>query len=396
MRFLVRFLKFLVGIVVVVAGLGICVLLWKTRPRAVQTPEVDAPPVVDTAPVAYGQVELFLPSQGVVESVRRTRLAAEVSGKIVSVSDKFESGEVIGEGEVLLTLEDADYQAAVEQARSTLATARLEMAMETARAEQAARDWKTLGSGGDPDPLVVRAPQVLSAEAKVAASVASLERAQRDLERTRILSPFPATISETLVELGGFVTAGTPIAEIFQTTPFEVRLPLSLDEALFLQSGEDGTPTGSVEITAAASGVTRTWKGTIVRSGREIDRSTRSVYLVAEFEPPPSTERLALQPGLFVTAEITGRTLPEAARVPSTAFLDLDTVVLVDLEDRIRFHDVDVLRREDESVLIAGGLPVDARLCLTEIPGMTEGMRVSPREEGEEPDTDEGALTVKP
>ena len=350
--------------------------------------------------VTYEPVEIVLPSQGIIESSRRTQLASEVAGKVIAVSPKFESGESFDEDEILLELDSSDYEAALAQAKSTLADMKAALAMEKARSDQAARDWKKLGRGGEPDDLVLRIPQMESAEAKVESADAMVAKAENDLKRSKIRAPFPATIASTMVEKGGYVTPGTPVAEIFQTNPFEVRLPLSIDDSQFLKSTPGGDPAGEVVISAEAAGVVREWKGKIVRTEREIDRMTRSLYVVAEIDSESSGEGVSLQPGLFVQARITGRTIPEAAKIPFPAFLDLKRVVVVDENDQIRFRDVTILRREDDAVLVSKGLKEGERVSLTELANMIEGVEVEPRKAtpddsppAENPETE---LTVKP
>lgn len=380
-----RFLKFLLGLGLLAAAVAVTALLWITRPQAEKKEETVEITAVETLPVAYGPVDIELPSQGVVEAARRTEIAAEVGGKIVSVSDKFDPGGTFEAGEPLLVLDSSDYESALAQAVSTLAERKSHLAQEQARAAQAQRDWEKLGRG-TPDELVLRVPQLESAKAQVAAAEAAVLKAERDLERTHLSAPFPATIASTRAELGGYLASGEVVAEVFQTSPFEVRLPLSIDEAQFLRSNDEGVPAGPVEISATAAGVTREWKANIVRTEREIDRSTRSLHVVAEIEQPDGNKGTNLQPGLFVEARIAGRRLDRIATIPYSAFLDLDRVVIVDEEDKIRIRDVVVVKRRKDAVLVSEGLREGELLCLTEIPDLVEGIKVAPRPQSEEPE----------
>jgi len=374
-----RFAKILIGLAILAFAITVSSLLWVTRPRAEKTEREERPPVVEFQRAAYESAAFDIPSQGLVRATRRSRLTAEVGGRVVEISPRFETGRTVEKDEILLELDDTDYRATLAQAQSTLAEAEATLANEEARAEQARRDWEKLGRGGKPSPLTLREPQVRSARERVEAARSAVERARKDVSRTVIRAPFDAVISSKDTELGNTLTPGAPIAEIFATEPFEVRLPLSIDEVPFLESDGKGNLQGEVTARASAAGVTRTWTGKIVRTEGEIDRDSRSLHVVARIETAGSSSPLRLQPGLFVDATIAGRTVPDVAAIPFSAFLDLDRVAVIDPDDRLRFRTVDVIFREGDTVWISGGVEEGSRVCLTELASMVEGIRVAPR-----------------
>ena len=152
-------------------------------------------------------------------------------------------------------------------------------------------------------------------------------------------APFSGRLAAAHTEVGSYLPPGAPIAELFTTAPYEIRLPLSLDDWSFLKSGKDGEPAGEVTFSARVGGEERQWTGQLVRSEGEIERESRSIYVVASVSPPGNgAEASLMQPGLFVKAEIAGQTLENVAKVPFRAFVDLDRVMLVDPDDVIRFR----------------------------------------------------------
>ncbi|MCP5539327.1 MAG: efflux RND transporter periplasmic adaptor subunit [Akkermansiaceae bacterium] len=380
------FLKIALGAGILLAGASFAALAFLTRPVAEKKPHVEVLPVVRTRPVRREEVRIVLPSQGLVEARKRTQVAAEVGGKIVWVSEKFDTGGEFEKDEPVLRIEDADYLAARAQAESALADARVALETEKARVEQALRDWEALGREGQPSELTLRKPQVAGAEARVKAAGAALEKAARDVERTEIRAPYDGRLAAIRTELGAFVAPGAPVAEIYTTAPYEVRLPVSLDDWAFLQRDAKGGVRGGVTLSARVGGDKIEWPAEIVRVEGEVERSSRSIYLVAEttgLGPGPNPVGSApVQPGLFVQAAIVGQTRPDVYRVPAEAFVDLDRVMLVDDDDRLRFATVKVLRRDGDEVLVSGGLEDARRFCLTELSDAIEGRtRVKPRDE---------------
>ncbi|NNE92612.1 MAG: efflux RND transporter periplasmic adaptor subunit [Verrucomicrobiales bacterium] len=373
-----KFLKTFAGIAIIAAGIAAAGLIWVTRPKAEKKEEEAPVPVVEFVIARFGDIQMDVPSQGLIEPARRSNLAAEVGGKVIRVSEKFDVGGTFSEGEVLLKIDDSDYKAALARATSAVSEAKLALELEIARGEQALRDWKKLGGSGEPGDLTLRKPQQEAAKAALEAAQAEKERAARDLVRSEIKAPFDCTIEAVQTELGSFVAPGAPVASVFQTSPFEVRLPVSLDETRFIQVGEDGKPEGKVTISAAAGPEKMEWTGRIVRTEGTVDRASRSLHLVAEIDKGKGA-LLRLQPGLFVKASISGRTIPGLARIPFSSFLDLERITVIDPDDRLRFRTVEVVRREDDSVIISDGLENGDRVCVTELPDMVEGTLVKPQ-----------------
>jgi RND family efflux transporter MFP subunit len=331
-------------------------------------------PAVRTIIAQPQQISLPVSSQGIVAAEQSTTVSAQVGGRIIEVSPDLKPGLAVKEGQLLLQIEPDDYLAARSLAKAQLAEAEATLASEQARSIQARRDWERLGKTDEASPLNLREPQLASAIAAVLAAQAASDKAQLDLDRTGITAPYDAKVVARFVDLGSTVAPGSPVAEMFSTSLFEVRLPLSLDDLAFVAG--DGDPEGSkVFLSVSAAGITHSWEATIVRIEAMIDRQSRSTHLVASL-PPEYSPGSILQPGLFVTAEIEGRKLDAVYRVPRSAFADLDKVYVVDPEDRLRIRKVIILRDVGEDVLVSAGLYPGERLCLTRIPSPVEGMKV--------------------
>ncbi|MEM6279698.1 MAG: efflux RND transporter periplasmic adaptor subunit, partial [Verrucomicrobiota bacterium] len=373
-----RFAKYFFGLGILGFGLAVTALLWVTRPEAEKKQEATAVPVVEYLTIARGEEIFEIPSQGIIQPDKRTQIASEVGGRVVEVSPQFKPGKKFSEGEILVRLDPTDYEAAVAQAASTLADAESSLASEKARADQAMRDWKRLGNPGEPSSLVARKPQLKSAHARVESARAALAKAQNDLERTKIRSPYDAIVATTSTELGSYLAPTSPVAEVYAVAPFEVRLPLSVDQAAFLPSHSTGAIDATATLRATAAGRTRRWSALIERSEGEIDRATRSLYLVAKGGTPIDPSGIEIRPGLYVDASIPSRALPDVAKVPFRAFRNLDEVVLINQEDEIEFRRVNVLHRQGEDVFVGGGLEEGERVCLTELPDLVTGMKVEP------------------
>jgi len=366
-------LSLLIGVGLLGAAYAAVKLMAKFRPEAVVVEKPKLLTTVETMTAQSSQVTIQVPSQGVVEPARSTSLAAEVSGKVIETSPRFEVGERFAEGELILKIDDADYQSALIQAEASLAEARSALITEQARAEQSERDWKKLGSNQPPSELVLRKPQLASAAARVSAATGALEKAKRDLERTRILAPFAGRLSAKRTEVGSFVSPGAVLADFTSIGHHRVRLPINVEDLAFLPKIQADSAI-QVTLEADAAGQSHHWTGSILRTEGEVDRASRSVFLVAD--AAEKDEGDLLQPGLFVRASIAGRTLDQVFRIPRAAFLDRDRLLLVDAQDRLRFQKVEIIRPDGLDLLVSSGLKNGDRVCLTALASPVEGMEV--------------------
>jgi len=366
-------LSLLIGVGLLGAAFAAVKLMAKFRPEAVVIEKPKLLTTVETLVAQSSQVTIQVPSQGVVEPARSTTLSAEISGKVIETSPRFEIGERFAEGELILKIDDADYQSALIQAEASLAEARSALITEQARAEQSERDWKNLGSNQSPTDLVLRKPQLASAAARVSAATGALEKAKRDLERTRILAPFAGRLSSKRTELGSYVSPGAVLADFTSIGHHRVRLPVNVEDLAFLPKIQADSAI-TVTLEADAAGLNHRWTGTVLRSEGEVDRASRSVFLVADAAEKDDGD--LLQPGLFVRASIAGRTLDQVFRIPRAAFLDRDRLILVDAQDRLRFQKVEIIRPDGLDLLVSSGLKNGDRVCLTALASPVEGMEV--------------------
>lgn len=369
-------LSFVFALGIVVVGVLLAVSLVFTRPKPAQQERERPVPTVVTQPLEIGRHEVRIESEGVVESRREVSLAAEVGGRVESVAEALEAGGEVKAGDVLVEIDAADYRAALAAAESSLAEARRELALEEARGEQARKDWEKLGRG-EPGDLVLRVPQIQSATARVGSARAEVERAARDVERTKIRAPFDGRVRQKGVEVGAVVTPGTMVAELFSDTELEVRLPFSLRDYGFLDQG--ALP--EVELSATLGVERRVWPGRLVRLEGEVERETLSGYGIARVLPAPEGDRFP-PVGLFVDAVVPGRTLDEVAEVPRSVLRGEDEVWVVS-DGRLRRREVEVLRANRDALVVKGNFESGDRLLLTRLSAPVDGMEVRIENEGE-------------
>ena len=119
--------------VIGVTALGIVIMVINKRVAKEEEKE-RVIPAVEVVEVAKSDHTVKIATQGVVESTRETRLAAEVGGRVMEISPNLKRGGVVSEGERLVQIDPADYRSALANSEVGFADAELALEQERARA----------------------------------------------------------------------------------------------------------------------------------------------------------------------------------------------------------------------------------------------------------------------
>ncbi|MYD86038.1 MAG: efflux RND transporter periplasmic adaptor subunit [Acidobacteria bacterium] len=383
-RVLLRTIRALLPLIIVAAAAFAAVTMIMNRPPVETLTPVIEPPGVRVHEVSLQDASLSVTSQGTVQPRTESQLVPEIAGRVTWVAPSFAEGGFFEAGDVLVEIDPFDYEQALVGARSQLAQARLRLAQEEAEAEVAQREWNTLGSG-DPRELALRKPQLEDARASVAAAEAAVERATRDLQRAEIVAPYAGRVRTKNVDIGQYVRVGDALATVYAVDVAEIRLPLPDDELAYLDlplsyRGVQQQVRPLVTLHATFAGETHAWDGLIVRTESEIDSVSRMVHAIAEvpdpYAPGPNPNRPPLAVGMYVEAEINGRTARDVAVLPRQALRGRDQVLVVTPDDRLSFRTIAVLRTSTESVIVRSGLQAGELVVISPLDTPTDGMRV--------------------
>ena len=382
--------KALLPLAILVAGVGLAALIIATGPELEQVPPPANAPLVRTWVAATESVQMSSITHGSVLPRTESDLVPEVSGRVNAMSPALVSGGFFKKGDLLLEIDPLDYEVALEQARAVLASSSSEVTnARKAHARQLDLAKKQSTSESQRDDALNR---MQFAEAAEREARARLSRAERDLERTRMLAPFEGRVRSERVDIGQFVTRGASIASLYSTDFAEVRLPIHDEELAFLELPLGGmdpaeTPLPTAILRARFAGKEHQWEGKIVRTEGELDPQTRMITVVAQVEAPYKTrdDRPPLAVGLFVEAEIIGRVAEDIYIVPRSALQANKQVYIIDADNKLVFRDVEILRIVDENVYIGAGLSSGEVVCISTLSSAIEGMAVRPITDEESP-----------
>ena len=351
--------KLAAAMVTVVVGLGLAWLLLTGKPKPQpEPPAAPLRPVVGVTVVEPSAQVLEITTQGTVEPLRRINVVAQVAGKVASVAPTFEAGRFFRKGDVLLQLEQADYEFAIARARSSVAAAQQRLAEERGRNRQAKREWRDLGTD-EANSLFLREPQMAAAKAALEAAQADLAAANLALERTTLRAPFDGRVETKGVDIGAYVAPGAVLGQIYATDVVQVRLPLTDRQlgGLGLSMHADATLAYPITLTARFAEQDWQWRATIRRLEAVVDRESRVVRAIAEVEQPFAGRvdgRPPLTPGMFVQGVIPGKPQSSVVILPATALRADNSVLRVDSSERLVRQQVQVLQRNNEWAWVRG------------------------------------------
>jgi multidrug efflux system membrane fusion protein len=231
-----------------------------------------------------------------------------VAGEVQKVH--FKEGDFVTKGQTLFTIDPRPYEAALAQAKASMAR---DKATDVYNRAQAKR-YKTLFDQG-----VIPAEQVDSftsaadaSDAVVNADEAAVKTAELNLEYCTITSPLDGRTGTVMVKSGNLVkVADVPIVVINQVNPIYVNFAVPQQ---YWPDIKEHVDRGALHVKAtipkdAGSPV----EGTLTFVDNSVDSTTGSIHLRGTFE----NQQNRLWPGLYVNILLTLSEQPNATVVPA-------------------------------------------------------------------------------
>ena len=337
------------------------------------------------------QATPVLKAYGEIRSRRTLDIRAPFSGTIIKLSPDFVDGGTVKKGQPLLELDPADAQFALDvaktdkaeagnelaEAKAALVLAEDELAAAQAQAElrqtalQRQRNLAQMGIGTETasetaalaqsaaEQLVLGKRAALAqvqtrinrAGTNLARLQIKLDEAARRLNETRVVAEFDGVLSGVKVVEGGLVSTNEMIGKLIDPAALEVSFRLSSQQFSRLVAANGGVAAGSVRVDQDLRDGSQKTRGAIVRVSAEVGAGQTGRLVFASLV---GAEKTTLRPGDFVTVEISEPALENVVVLPATALDAAGNVLVVTDQDRLAELAVQVLRKQDDSVIVRG------------------------------------------
>lgn len=319
-------MKRLIGLVCLTAAIGFSwVMIGAEEDPSTEPPET-GPMRVEYTEVRPGPARETINGYGLAGPRWETQLASAVEGTVLDVAERLQPGNTFQAGDILVTVDPTPYRTAVASARSALAAAQRLLREEEQRSAVAQDNWQATGLTNAPSDLALRKPQLAEAQANVAAAEAALRQALYDLSRTEITAPYDGMVRQRLINPGDYVQPGTVVAGLFDTSVFEVAVPLSNQEVARLT---ESAAEGIALLEARDTG--QTWTGTVIRIDPVIDAANRRRNVIVEV---PGGQGLV--PGQFLSVEFFGQSYGDILQIPDRQFARDGYLWIIDAGNTLR------------------------------------------------------------
>jgi multidrug efflux system membrane fusion protein len=320
---------------------------------------------------------IFLTALGTVTPYMSVTVKARVSGELLPV--KFTEGQQVKQGQTIMTIDPRPYQAALDQAKGTLAHD--QALLNNAKAEY--NRYKALYDAG------VTSKETLDAdnanlgqyEGAIAADKAAIETAQLQLDWCSIQSPINGRIGLRLVDPGNIITANTTnLVVINQFQPIAVYFTLpenELPQVLVKLAADKRLPVDAYD----RNDTQKLASGYLLTADNQIDTTTGTDKLKAVFDNHDE----ALFPNQFVNIHLVLENRPTALVVPSAAIqsgLQGTFVWVIDGADAkgngtARIQPVKVALAEGQVTILDSGLEPGQNVVVDGADRLSKGQKVT-------------------
>ncbi len=273
---------------------------------------------VQLAEVVLGRLVSTVSASGVVRPATEVQISSNIPGTIerLPVSE----GDTVKEGELLVQLEQQEYQAALSRAQAALDLAQAALTQSRAQFERAEQLFE--------QELISRQQfeaaqtQFLTDQARVREAQASVQQARRQLEQTTITSPITGTITDLNAEAGEQVITGstnipgTVLMVVSDLSEMQVQAQVSEAEVARINKGQSAV----IEVEAFPG---RTFEGEVQEVGYSPQQQDPTAQGAVNYSVRVGFQDTvsALKPGMTAYVDIITARADSVLMVPIQAVL---------------------------------------------------------------------------
>ncbi len=274
--------------------------------NTVNTPEVSKV-TVEVEEAITGEITRYISETGSTSPLQSTVIASEVSGKIVETS--IEVGKYISKNEVIASIDDEIIRLSHEQAKAQVINA----AASFEKAEKDLERYKILldkNEISDGEFEQIKLQYELSRAARMTAE-ASEQSTARQLRNTKIKSPINGQIAEKYVQSGDMLSPGARVIKIVDNSKIRVNINLSESDVVNLKKGS----IAEVRIDAFRDKV---FKGTIFTISPEGNSSSHTFPV----EIILTNQDFQIKSGMIARVNILSETINNAILIPRESVIE--------------------------------------------------------------------------
>ena len=335
----------------------------KAKPAGAPGAPGPVPVIVET--VTEQRMRVWTDFSGRLHAVDYAEIRPEVSGRITEI--RFEDGQTVKAGDILLVIDPRPYEAAVARAEAAVASSQSALRLAQADRERAASLIKVHAVTQQEADQAENAYRV--AAASLASSEAQLKTANVDFDHAYVKAPIAGRVSRAEITVGNLVQQG-PSAPLLTSVVSEngIYADFEVDEQTYLETIRNAANGRAQEqlipVQLVTPGdATRTYDGFIESFDNRLDAASGTIRARAKFANGDRT----LVPGMFVSVRLASGKDRTALLIHERAIgsdQNKKFVFVVNEASRVAYREVQLGKNVREMRIVEKGLQPGDRVIV--------------------------------
>jgi len=263
---------------------------------------------IEVKPAVSGDISVTVSETDITAPVHSVTISSEVAGRLIKIDG--EIGKKVQKQELIARIDDELYSLAVDQAQAQFinAKAAYEKAQKDIERYRILLEKEEISEGE----FEVNRLQHEQAKAAYLSSEASVKTTERQLRNSRITSPITGEIAVKYVEEGNMITINQSIVKVVDISKIKVRINLSELDIINVRAGMPVT----ILIDAFPD---KKFNGTVAAIGPEANQETHTfpVEIIV-----PNNQAPMIRSGMIARVSIETQVLHNVTLVPMDALVE--------------------------------------------------------------------------
>jgi len=359
----------LLGVILIIASVYTSKIIISSKSKIRKAPpKVIKTVYVDT--VSNSIIPIIIPANGNLIAKRRVEIYSEVQGIFKPTSKLFKPGEKYNKNEVFITINNTEYYANVQSAKSNLYNS-IVAVMADLRLDfpDIYPKWEAYLKTYDLEKTTPKLPEINSEKENyfitgrgIISNYYSVKNLEQRLSKYTIKAPFKGILTQTLVTEGTLIRNNQKLGEYIDPSIYEMEVSLGENYANLLKIGEN------VKLNNLEN--TEEYTGKISRINGSVDTATQTIAVFVEIK------NSSLKEGMFLEAKLNAKNEPNAIEINRSLLLDENKIFIV------RDNVLDVIKVTptyfSETKVVLKNIPDKTIILSNPFPGAYVGMLVKP------------------
>ena len=323
---------------------------------------------VDT--VKNTSIPIIIPANGNLVAKRRVEIYSEVQGIFKPGSKLFKPGEKYQKNEAFISINDTEYYANVQLAKSNLYNS-IAAVLADLRLDfpEVFLKWEAYLKSYDLNKPTPKLPKMVSEKENyfitgrsIVSNYYTVKNLEQRLSKYTISAPFKGILTEALVTEGTLIRSNQKLGEFIDPSIYEMEVSLSKTFASLLDVGE------TVELNNLEH--TKKYSGIVSRVNGSINSATQTIAVYIEIK------NSSLKEGMYLEANLNAKKEKNAIEINRGLLLDENKIFII-RNSVLDMIDVKPVYFSDTKVVLKD-IPDGTIILSSPFPGAYVGMIVKP------------------